>query len=223
MREGPERSISEPLRRQVRIAAGPVTLEGQWCVPSRAVGLALFAHGSGSSQHSPRNQFVAKVLQESGVGTLLFDLLTRPEEALAHVRFDIQLLSRRLVFATRWITSQPRVQSLGIGYFGASTGGAAALDAAASLGSTIRAVVSRGGRPELAGDSLPRVSAPTLLLVGEKDEGVGRLNQQAYEQLRCIKQLIVLRGASHLFEEPGALQEVARLAAVWFGRYLQGH
>jgi dienelactone hydrolase len=211
--------------RSVRIGVGSLTLEGEWCVPEGAEGIVLFAHGSGSSRHSPRNQTVARALQESGTGTLLFDLLTREEEAVdAHtgeLRFDIGLLARRLVAATRWVARQPEGQHLGLGYFGSSTGGAAALVAAAELGSVVDAVVSRGGRPDLAGDALPRVEAPTLLIVGAWDDVVLQLNEAALEQLRCEKELAVVPCATHLFEEPGALEKVARLAAAWFKRYLK--
>jgi dienelactone hydrolase len=202
-----------------------VVLEGEWCVPLGSVGIVLFAHGSGSSRHSPRNQAVARALQESGTGTFLFDMLTREEEAAdvrtGHLRFDIGLLAQRLVEATRWVTRQPEGQHLGLGYLGSSTGGAAALVAAAELGSVVDAVVSRGGRPDLAGDSLPQVDAPTLLIVGERDDVVLQLNEAAYEQLRCEKELEVVPRATHLFEEPGALEEVARLAAAWFRRHLK--
>lgn len=211
--------------RSVRIGADSLVLEGEWCVPSGAVGIVLFAHGSGSSRHSPRNQAVARALQESGTGTLLFDLLTREEEAedarSGELRFDIGLLAQRLVAATRWVARQPDGQHLGLGYFGSSTGGAAALVAAAELGSVADAVVSRGGRPDLAGEALPQVDSPTLLIVGERDDVVLQLNEQAYEQLRCEKELAVMPRATHLFEEPGALEEVARLAAAWFRRYLK--
>jgi dienelactone hydrolase len=214
-----------PFSREVRIAAGALVLHGEWCLPAGAVGVVLFAHGSGSSRHSPRNQAVARALQDSGIGTVLFDLLTREEEAAdartGHLRFDIPLLARRLVAATRWVAREPDGQHLGLGYFGSSTGGAAALVAAAELGSVVDAVVSRGGRPDLAGNALPRVEAPTLLIVGEQDDVVLQLNDAAYEHLRCEKELAVVSRATHLFEEPGALEEVARLAAGWFRRHLK--
>jgi dienelactone hydrolase len=219
------RQASKSVSPSVRIAAGSATLEGEWCLPAGAAGIVLFAHGSGSSRHSPRNQAVARALQESGTGTLLFDLLTREEEAVdaqtGELRFDIGLLAQRLVAATRWVARQPEGVHLGLGYFGSSTGGAAALVAAAELGSVVDAVVSRGGRPDLAGDSLPRVESPTLLIVGERDEVVLQLNEEALEQLRCEKELAVVPRATHLFEEPGALEEVARLAAAWFRRHLK--
>jgi len=205
--------------------ANAVTLDGDLTVPARAAGIVLFAHGSGSSRHSPRNQFVARAIREAGIATLLFDLLTREEEAeddlTRRLRFDIGLLSGRLVEATRWIASQPETQSLGIGYFGASTGGAAALVAAAQIGPAINAVVSRGGRPDLACEALERVQSPTSLIVGERDETVLELNRSAYARLRCEKELKVIPRATHLFEESGALEEVARLAAGWFRRHLR--
>jgi putative phosphoribosyl transferase len=185
----------------------------------------LFAHGSGSSRRSPRNQFVARAIREAGIATLLFDLLTSPEEAeddvTGRLRFDIGLLAGRLVEASRWIANQPATRSLGLGYFGASTGGAAALVAAAEIGPAIDAVVSRGGRPDLAGDALEQVQSATLLIVGERDETVVELNRSAYALLRCEKELTVVSRATHLFEEPGALPEVAQLAADWFRRYLR--
>jgi putative phosphoribosyl transferase len=210
---------------EVRIPIGNVTLTGDLEIPPDARGLVLFAHGSGSSRLSPRNQSVARVLRTSGSGTLLFDLLTRVEEAddayTGHLRFNIPLLASRLAETTRWITSQPDAQQLPIGYFGASTGGAAALMAAAELGDGVHAVVSRGGRPDLAGEALPLVQSPTLLIVGGCDEEVLRLNEHAYAQLRCEKDLEVVPRATHLFEEPGAMEEVSRLAARWFQKHLE--
>ena len=207
------------------IPAGNVTLPGELEVPAGAVGIVLFAHGSGSSRHSPRNQFVARTIREAGTATLLFDLLTRGEKAAdaldGHLRFDIRLLAQRLVAATQWVVSHNATQHLGIGYFGSSTGGAAALVAAAELGSVIDAVVSRGGRPDLAGAALARVESPTLLIVGERDDVVLQLNEEASEQLRCRKELAVVPQATHLFEEPGTLEEVASLAAAWFRRHLK--
>ena len=209
----------------LEIPAGDVTLTGDLEVPEKARGLVLFAHGSGSSRRSPRNQTVAETLRESGLATLLFDLLTPDEEAedacIAHLRFDIGMLSRRLALVTEAITSNPRSGNLELGYFGASTGGAAALRAAATLGFTIGAVVSRGGRPDLAGEALAYVKAPTLLIVGERDGEVLHLNEQAYAQLTCEKSLAVVPRATHLFQEPGALEEVARLAAEWFRKHLR--
>jgi putative phosphoribosyl transferase len=213
--------------RDVRIPTGRAHLEGELKIPTGAPGVVLFAHGSGSSRHSPRNQFVARVIRESSNGTLLFDLLTREEEIEDNVsgrlRFDIGLLAQRLVDATRWLAGQPEAGHLGIGYFGSSTGGGAALVAAAEVGKRIGAVVSRGGRPDLAANALPRVESPTLLIVGEFDDVVIRLNEEAFAQLRCEKQMKIIPGATHLFEEEGALEQVARLAADWFRRYLQAN
>lgn len=204
----------------VHIPIGSVRLEGALAIPARAMGLVLFAHGSGSSRHSPRNNFVAQVLRSGGLGTLLFDLLTEEEDAVYRTRFDIRLLTERLVEATRWVMDQPEARGLRIGYFGASTGAAAALEAAAILGEKVGAVVSRGGRPDLAQASLPLVSAPTLLIVGGLDHVVIQLNQQAYNQLKAEKELTIIPGATHLFEEPGALEKVAQLALQWFQRHL---
>lgn len=219
-----ESEVQSPTDR-VRIPADGVTLPGDLSIPEMAMGIVLFAHGSGSSRQSPRNQFVARSLRESGVATLLFDLLTPEEESedavSGHLRFNIDLLAQRLETATRWVANHPQGRQLGLGYFGASTGGAAALVAAASLGSVIEAVVSRGGRPDLAGEALPRVESPTLLIVGERDEQVLALNQQACARLRHEKELAVVPRATHLFEEPGALEEVARLASQWFRRHLR--
>jgi len=185
----------------------------------------VFAHGSGSSRHSPRNQFVARTIQKSGKGTLLFDLLTPEEEIEDNVtrrlRFDTGLLMERLSEVTRWLVAQPGVRHLGIGYFGSSTGAAAALLAAADFGTRINAVVSRGGRPDLAGRALVRVKSPTLLIVGGYDYQVLQLNQQAFKQLHCEKELRIVPGATHLFQEMGTLEVVASLAADWFRRYLQ--
>ena len=208
----------------LQIPAGEVTLAGDLEIPKNARGLVLFAHGSGSSRQSPRNQAVAEVLRDAGLATLLFDLLTPDEEIedayTGHLRFDIGLLSRRLALVTKEIADDPHSRNLGIGYFGASTGGAAALRAAAALGTTIGAVVSRGGRPDLAGEALTYVKAPTLLIVGERDEEVLRLNEGAYEKLQCEKSLAIVPRATHLFQEPGTLGEVARLAAEWFAKHL---
>ena len=209
----------------LQIPAGEVTLAGNLEIPKNARGLVLFAHGSGSSRRSPRNQAVAEVLRDAGLATLLFDLLTPEEEVedayTGHLRFDIGLLSRRLALVTKEIADDPYSRNLGIGYFGASTGGAAALRAAAALGTTIGAVVSRGGRPDLAGEALTYVKAPTLLIVGERDEEVLRLNEGAYEKLQCEKSLAIVPRATHLFQEPGTLEEVARLAAEWFRKHLR--
>jgi putative phosphoribosyl transferase len=216
---------SDLLEIQARIPTGDAVLDGDMVVPSGASGIAVFAHGSGSSRHSPRNRSVARVIREAGVGSLLFDLLTREEESVdvftRRLRFDIELLTRRLIEATRWLASQEETRNLRIGYFGSSTGAAAALMAAARLGDEIGAVVSRGGRPDLAGDALPLVKAPTLLIVGGHDETVIELNQDAYARLRCEKELRVIPGATHLFEEPGALEQVADYAADWLKGHLQ--
>lgn len=205
----------------VRIPAAGAVVEGMLEIPHRAVGLVLFAHGSGSSRHSPRNNHVAGVLRAAGVGTLLMDLLTPMEDRDYARRFDIDLLARRLLDAARWVTAEDATRTLPLGFFGASTGAAAALEAAAVLGDAARAVVSRGGRPDLASpQALARVTAPTLLLVGGYDSGVIELNQQAYDQLRCKKELVIVPGASHLFEEPGTLEAVAARAAGWFAGHL---
>lgn len=209
----------------VSIPSDGVMLSGDLTVPIDARGVVIFAHGSGSSRYSSRNQFVAVTIQAAGIGTLLFDLLTEQEEVederYGHLRFDIELLARRLVTATRWIVGRPSAHHFGLGYFGASTGGAAALVAAAELRHAVDAVVSRGGRPDLAGDALTRVVAPTLLIVGGRDELVSQLNEDAYTQLRCDKRLAVVPGAGHLFEGPGQLEKVAALAADWFQRHLK--
>ncbi len=206
---------------EVHIPADAVKLDGELILPPSAKGVVLFAHGSGSSRFSPRNTYVAKVLQQHAIGTLLFDLLTREEDQNYETRFDIVLLTRRLLAATAWLQANPQTQSLSLGYFGASTGAAAALRAAAEMGSKIAAVVSRGGRPDLAGeDALKRVTAPTLLLVGAADYGVIELNQQADALMHCKKKITLVPGATHLFEEPGTLEQVASDAAGWFAQYL---
>ncbi|MBI2514442.1 MAG: dienelactone hydrolase family protein [Opitutae bacterium] len=217
-------SPSSPWAGAVEIAADGARLEGELRIPDRARGLVLFSHGSGSSRHSPRNRRVAELLQHAGFGTLLFDLLTRDEERserfTGHLRFDIPLLASRLENATRWAMADARTASFPLGYFGASTGAAAALIAAAVPDLAIHAVVSRGGRPDLAADALERVRAPTLLIVGGADDAVIPLNQSAYARLRTTKRLELVRGATHLFEEPGALERVAMLATRWFQHYL---
>ena len=204
----------------VAIPVNGVKLEGMLVVPERAKGVVLFVHGSGSSRLSPRNNLVAGNLNEAGYGTLLMDLLTKQEDAKCENRFDIDLLTWRLERVTQWLMEHPHCSTLDIGYFGASTGAAAALNAAATFGSTIGAVVSRGGRPDLAAEALANVQSPTLLIVGGLDDVVNDLNRQAYEKLKSQKHLAIVKGATHLFEEPGTLQEVARLAAAWFRRYL---
>ena len=205
----------------VQIPADSVELDGELIVPPSAKGVVLFAHGSGSSRLSPRNTYVAKVLQQHSIGTLLFDLLTREEDQNYETRFDIALLTRRLLSATAWLQSRPQTQTLKLGYFGASTGAAAALQAAAKMGNKIAAVVSRGGRPDLAGEvALRRVTTPTLLLVGGADYEVIALNRQAYALMSCEKELTLIPGATHLFEEPGTLQQAAHSAADWFAQHL---
>lgn len=208
------------LSQEVEIKVGAVTLEGFLHIPSEAKGVVLFAHGSGSSRHSPRNKLVAKFLQDSNIGTLLFDLLTQKEEETDQItrelRFNIPFLAERLLGATEWIQKNPDSHSLTVGYFGASTGAAAALIAAAELGPKVSAVVSRGGRPDLAGHALSKVRSPTLLIVGGSDFGVIELNQGAFDLLECKKKFEIVPGATHLFEEPGALEEVGRMASIWF-------
>ncbi len=210
----------------MRIPTGPVILEGNLSIPDGARAVILFAHGSGSSRHSPRNRFVAGVLNDAGLATLLTDLLTADEEEVdevtRHLRFDIPLLAQRLVAITDWLAVQPEAQAMRIGYFGASTGAAAALVAAAERPAVVGAIVSRGGRPDLAGPAHSRVRAPTLLIVGGNDFPVLELNRQALRELRAEAELSIVPGATHLFEEPGALEEVARLSAQWFTRHLGG-
>ena len=218
-------SVAQTLQEQlVRVPAGSVTLEGNLTLPEKSIAIVLFAHGSGSSRHSPRNRYVARVLNETKLATLLIDLLTLHEEVIdartAQSRFDIELLAERLVGATDWLTQFPDTKHLRIGYFGASTGAAAALVAAAVRPDVVGAIVSRGGRPDLAGTALTLVRAPTLLIVGGNDGQVIELNRGALAQLRCEKQLVIVPGATHLFEEPGALDEVSRLARNWFQRHL---
>jgi putative phosphoribosyl transferase len=210
----------------VHIPAGPVTLEGNLTIVEPAATLVLFAHGSGSSRHSPRNQFVARALNNGGLATLLFDLLTPEEETVdlrtREHRFNIGLLAERLVHATRWAKQQEETRELRTGYFGSSTGGAAALVAAAEVAQDVAAVVSRGGRPDLAGEALPKVQAPTLLIVGGNDDIVIELNEQARDRMRCKVKLEIVPGATHLFEEPGALEKVAQLASDWFVNHIGG-
>jgi len=210
---------------EISIDLGKVVLEGTLGLPKGTRAIVVFAHGSGSSRHSPRNRYVARLLQSQGIGTLLFDLLTREEESIdeftGELRFDIPFLANRLTDATRWLMHRPDMDGVKFGYFGASTGAAAALVAAAKLPDAIGAVVSRGGRPDLAGAALGSVRAPSLLIVGGDDEPVIGMNRQALAKLRCLdKRLVIVPGATHLFEEPGALEEVARLAAEWFKKYL---
>ena len=210
--------------RDVRIPIDGVALDGTLALPHGAEGLVLFAHGSGSSRFSPRNRAVADVLHRAGMGTVLMDLLTEDEElvdrATARHRFDIELLAARLAAVTDWICAQAALRLLHVGYFGASTGAAAALRAAAARPEVVRAVVSRGGRPDLAGEALTHVRAPTLLIVGGLDFPVIPLNRSALGLLRCPKEMVIVPGATHLFEEPGTLDEVARLARDWFRHHL---
>ncbi|PTL83370.1 dienelactone hydrolase family protein [Vitiosangium sp. GDMCC 1.1324] len=215
------------VEREVEVMAGQARLGGTLAVPEGARGLVIFAHGSGSSRHSPRNRYVAYSLRMAGLGTLLFDLLTEDEEALdevtAELRFDIGFLAKRLAEVTDWVFANPELRQLNVGYFGSSTGAAAALVAAAERTDEIGAVVSRGGRPDLAGEALERVMAPTLFVVGGADDIVLDLNQRALERLRApMRAMEVIPGATHLFPEPGALERVAELAAGWFRRFLVG-
>lgn len=216
-----EREVRVPVESAPK--AGPVhavSLEGNLALPEGAKGLVLFAHGSGSSRFSPRNRFVARSLQEAGLATLLIDLLSPQEEALdvrtAELRFDLPFLARRLAEVIDWLEADPQTQNLPVGLFGASTGGGAALMAAVERPERVKAVVSRGGRPDLAAPVLPRVSVPTLLIVGGEDAPVIAMNQEAFERLRGEKQLWIVPGATHLFEEPGTLEQVANLAVDWF-------
>jgi len=210
---------------EISIPLAGMTLGGELHLPEDAPGIVLFAHGTGSSRHSPRNQYVARVIRQGGLGTLLFDLLTSGEEqaeaSTGRLRFNIPLLAGRLIEVTRWALGEAAGVPLNAGYFGSSTGAAAALMAAADLGETIGAVVSRGGRPDLAAGALERVTAPTLLIVGGDDTAVLRLNEEACDRLVCEKELRIVAGASHLFEEAGALETVAGMAADWFVRHLR--
>jgi putative phosphoribosyl transferase len=214
-------NVADHIRmRNIAIPAGRVTLAGMLGLPERAVGAVVFAHGSGSGRFSPRNTSVAATLQRAGLATLLVDLLTEEEAENRRLVFDIDLLADRLRGCTAWLAQDPATGALPVGYFGASTGAGAALVAAADAGSSVRAVVSRGGRPDLAGGALSRVQAPTLLIVGGADIPVIPLNESALAQLRCTKKLVIVPGATHLFEEPGALEQVADLARDWFLQYL---
>lgn len=209
------------ISEEVSIPVGQVTLTGDLSVPEKAKGLVVFSHGSGSSRLSTRNRFVAEHLQRSGFATLLFDLLTPEEDQNYDNRFNIPLITQRLVEATNWIQQDERLSGYNIGYFGASTGAASALGAAALLGDAVKAVVSRGGRPDLADAALPEVQSPTLLIVGGNDEPVIGLNKQAHDRLQCLKDMEIVPDATHLFEEPGALEMVAQLATDWFRKYLE--
>ncbi|MGQ0554779.1 MAG: dienelactone hydrolase family protein [Nitrospiraceae bacterium] len=206
---------------RVRITKGTITLESILGLPAGPRGVAVFAHGSGSGRLSPRNNFVARHLQRDGLATLLLDLLTEEEADDRRKVFDIDLLADRLLLAKGWLEAEPRTQHLKIGYFGASTGAGAALQAAAREPTNVKAVVSRGGRPDLAEPYLPSVTTPTLLIVGGHDEPVIEMNQAAYDLLTCEKKLVIVPGATYLFEEPGTLEQVAELAGKWFGRYLK--
>ncbi|MDI6853877.1 MAG: dienelactone hydrolase family protein [Deltaproteobacteria bacterium] len=208
------------MEKDVSIRVDSITLPGMLTLPEKAAGIVIFAHGSGSSRFSPRNRFVAEVLQNAALGTLLFDLLTREEDEIYENRFNIELITERLVKATEWLARQEEAKDLAFGYFGASTGAAAALKAAARLGNRIKAVVSRGGRPDLAMHILDQVESPTLLIVGAHDEAVLDLNRQALEKLKAVKHLEIIPGATHLFEEPGTLEQAAQTAVSWFTRHL---
>jgi putative phosphoribosyl transferase len=214
------RTSSSPWERPVHVTAGQATLGGVLGIPPNAKGIILFAHGSGSGRLSPRNNFVAHVLQEGGFATLLVDLLTEDEAEDQRFVFDIDLLADRLLHVTRWLKEGQETKYLKVGYFGASTGAGAALQAAARAKTDVWAIVSRGGRPDLAMNHLPQVEAPTLLIVGGSDQPVIPLNQVAYGALRCEKELVVIPGATHLFEEPGALEKVAQFARRWFDRQM---
>lgn len=205
----------------VEIQLKDITLQGNLAIPENAIGMVIFSHGSGSSRLSPRNNFVAKTLQKKGLATLLFDLLSEKEDRVYENRFNIDLLTKRLIATTNWVTSNALAEGLRIGYFGASTGAASAIGAAAFLGDKIGAVVSRGGRPDLAMEVLQNVTAPTLLLVGSLDKLVIELNQKAFHKLQCTRKLEIVSGASHLFQEPGKLEEVAHQSAEWLTEWLQ--
>ena len=217
-------SLLNPQRELVTITAGEARLEGELEIPPGAQGVVLFAHGSGSSRYSPRNRYVAQIIRDVGLGTLLFDLLTYEEEQedeqTGALSFDIELLAERLCGASLWLENREDTRDLKQGYFGASTGGGAALMAAAEAGDRVAAVVSRGGRPDLAGDSLLNVKCPTLLIVGGLDEMVIQLNGEALAKLHCVKELKIIPGATHLFEESGKLEQVAQISAAWFAKYL---
>lgn len=213
------------MQNDVKIQAGDVQLAGELALPDECVGVVLFVHGTGGTRFSPRNQFVAQSLGSAGFGTLVFDLLTHGEAELDlrspnSARFDVRLLARRLVAATQWLKSQPKIGDAAIGYYGASTGGGVVMAAAAQLGKDVGAVVSRGGYVDQAGDALQHVTAPTLMIAGSLDQQVLWLNQDAYRKMKCVRRLEVVDGAHHLFEEAGKLQEVALLATGWFKRYL---
>lgn len=207
-------------REEINIPLPSVVLKGELVLPEKALGVVVFSHGSGSSRFSPRNKMVGELIQEEGIGTLLFDLLTEQEDRVYENRFNIDLLVSRLIDATEWLMQYKTTKTLPIGYFGASTGAASALRAAAYFGKSIKAVVSRGGRPDLALNALPMVTAPTLLIVGQLDVPVIKMNKLAFDQLQSIKEMKIIPGATHLFEEPGKLTEVADMAVAWYKKYL---
>jgi dienelactone hydrolase len=212
--------LTKENKKTVEIQVENVILQGNLAIPENATGIVLFSHGSGSSRLSPRNNYVAEVLQQNGLATLLFDLLTEKEDRIYENRFNIDLLTERLISVTKWVKENPETKELNLGYFGASTGAASALVAAAYFGDQIKAVVSRGGRPDLGMQDIQKAKAPTLLIVGGYDDLVIQLNQKAFEKLQCERKLEIVPEASHLFEEPGKLEVVARLSADWFAKYL---
>lgn len=207
-------------REEINIPLVSTRLKGELVLPEKAIGIVVFSHGSGSSRLSPRNKMVGELIQQHGIGTLLFDLLTEEEDRIYENRFNIDLLVSRLIDATEWLMQHKMTKNLPVGYFGASTGAASALRAAAYFGNSIKAVVSRGGRPDLALNALPTVTAPTLLIVGQLDVPVIQMNKQAFDQLNCIKEMKIIPGATHLFEEPDKLVEVAEMAIEWYEKYL---
>ncbi|SEL63013.1 Alpha/beta hydrolase family protein [Maribacter orientalis] len=212
---------TEQKYKSVNIVLDGLVLKGNLAVPKNAIGMVIFSHGSGSSRLSPRNNYVAEVLQEKGLATLLFDLLTKDEDHIYENRFNIDLLTMRLIDVTKWVQRQKETKGLAIGYFGASTGAASALRAAAFYGKDIKAVVSRGGRPDMALQDLHKVTAPTLLIVGGWDDAVIELNEKAYQKLKSERKLEIVPMATHLFEESGKLEKVAHISANWFAKYLQ--
>jgi dienelactone hydrolase len=207
------------MKKEIEIPLSSVTLKGELTLPENAIGIVVFSHGSGSSRFSPRNKMVGELIQQHGMGTLLFDLLTEEEDRIYENRFDIDLLVSRLIETTEWLMEHKSTKELPIAYFGASTGAASALRAAAYFGKKIKAVVSRGGRPDLALKVLPSVTAPTLLIVGQLDVPVIQMNKQAFDQLHCVKEMKIIPGATHLFEEPGKLMEVADIAIEWYKEF----
>jgi dienelactone hydrolase len=212
--------LTKENKKTVEIHLGDVILRGNLFIPEKATGIVLFSHGSGSSRLSPRNNFVAEVIQQEGLATLLFDLLTEKEDRIYENRFEIELLTERLIAVTNWVLRNPETKGLHPGYFGASTGAASALMAAAHFGDQIKSIVSRGGRPDLGMQNIEKVKAPTLLIVGGTDDLVIQLNQKAFEKLQCERKFEIVPGASHLFEEPGKLEIVARLSADWFSKWI---